>query len=208
MKSKPKLEERMIQDRLIQDCTQLANIHQIMVQGDIVTCLDAMQGLGQAHALHDELTHALVGIRGRLSERERDLLARISKARSEINRLETDLKNLQKKQTTFRADLVEIQFGSQRRQWAEDSMLSTTRNRMNYLSERQSEVDTDLNNVKREIDIAQTSIEREKHRWFPNKRNLNELQARETHLSDQESVLKDQRAKIQQEQNQLNKKLN
>ena len=206
LKKGPKLKVGQFQERLTQDYIILKNALQVKDPGDIATCFNSLQGLTKARALHDDLAHLLIGIQSSLRKSERDLIARHSQVKSEADQLETKLERLQNKQTALRADLTDIQFSAQRKQRAEDNILDT-RNSMDRLSEQQSQVDAELTNVKREIDTTKTSIERENRRWFGNQRRLNELQTNNTRLINQQKSLEDQRTQVQQQLNQLNRKL-
>ena len=201
----PTLTERLLQERLARDRHQLASAYQVMEPGDIVACLDGVQGLAKAHALHDDLARTLVAIQSRLNERERDLLARHEQAKAKVLRFETDLTRVQRKQTSLQTEIALRD--SQSRQWAEDSILSTNRKSIDHLTEQKSQVNEELTDVQREKDTTQTSIERERGRWFPNKRLLNELQASVTRLANRERMLEEQQAQIQQELDRLNKQL-
>lgn len=202
----PKFEVGQIQERLTRDYNILKNALSVKNAGDIATCFNSLQGLSHARALHDELAHTLIGIQSRMRASERDLNTRYSQAKSKTELYETNHRNLRKKQAALRADLTDIEFNAQRKQRAEVDILNT-RNDIDRLSEQQSQVDTELTNVKRRIDTTQASIEHENDRWFPNKRKLNELQTSNTSLINQQRLLEDQRTQIQQQLIHLERKL-
>src|SRR6266536_3933503 len=204
----PRLTESLFKERLILDRQLLDRNYQLLEPGDIRASLNVMQGLLQARVLNDELACMLVGIRGHLSKRVREMQEKISKFRSEINQHETDIKSLQKKQANLKVDLTKVKFDLQHRKWSEENILSSTKERMDFLSQQQFQLDMKLTNLNREEKATQASIERENRRWFPNKRHLNELQDRNTSIADEERLLNDQRSRIQPELNQLERKLN